>query len=132
MFRGRNQDLEEQQPGVEQELRRLMEKPGEGFRGKRIQRNSQQNQSCGLNYVFVFFFVCAEHLKTAWDNKREAELMEKLLEIIKERDSIVDGLDEDRLRCVFRRIGEFILFLSFTFYWFLILHVNKQRTKQST
>lgn len=30
--RGRTQDLEEEQPSVEQELRRLMDKPGEVFR----------------------------------------------------------------------------------------------------
>jgi len=33
MCSGRTQDLEEQQPSVEQELRTLMEKPGEDFRG---------------------------------------------------------------------------------------------------
>ncbi|XP_047435018.1 MICAL-like protein 2 [Mugil cephalus] len=66
VYIGRNQDLEEQQPTVEQELRRLMEKP--------------------------------DHLKTARDKKREEELMAKLVEIINDRNSIVEGLDEDRLR----------------------------------
>ncbi|XP_029981935.1 MICAL-like protein 2 [Sphaeramia orbicularis] len=66
VYVGRTQDLEEQQPTVEQELRRLMEKP--------------------------------EHLKTAWDRKREEQLMAKLMEIINDRNAIVEGLDEDRLR----------------------------------
>uniref|UniRef100_A0A3P9KJ63 Mical-like 2b n=1 Tax=Oryzias latipes TaxID=8090 RepID=A0A3P9KJ63_ORYLA len=66
VYIGKTQDLEEQQPSVEQQLRRLMNKP--------------------------------EHLKTEWDRKKEAELMEKLLEIINDRNAIVEGLDEDRLR----------------------------------
>ncbi|XP_072240787.1 protein-methionine sulfoxide oxidase mical2b [Leuresthes tenuis] len=66
VYIGRTQDLEEQQPSVEQELRTLMEKP--------------------------------EHLKTAWDKKREEQLMEKLVEIVNDRNAIVEGLDEDRLR----------------------------------
>lgn len=66
VYIGKTQDLEEQQPSVEQELRRLMEKP--------------------------------EHLKTTRDRKREEELMAKLVEIINDRNAIVDGLDEDRLR----------------------------------
>ncbi|XP_024114992.1 protein-methionine sulfoxide oxidase mical2b [Oryzias melastigma] len=66
VYIGRTQDLEEQQPSVEQQLRRLMDKP--------------------------------EHLKTEGDRKKEAELMEKLLEIINDRNAIVEGLDEDRLR----------------------------------
>lgn len=66
VYIGRTQDLEEEQPNVEQELRRLMEKP--------------------------------EHLKTAWDRKKEKQLMDKLVEIVNDRNAIVDGLDEDRLR----------------------------------
>ncbi|KAI3353430.1 hypothetical protein L3Q82_019957, partial [Scortum barcoo] len=66
VYIGRTQDLEEQQPSVEQELRRLMDKP--------------------------------EHLKTSWDKKREKELMDKLVEIVNDRNAIVEGLDEDRLR----------------------------------
>ncbi|XP_008296591.1 MICAL-like protein 2 [Stegastes partitus] len=66
VYVGRTQDLEEQQPSVEQELRRLMEKP--------------------------------EHLKTAWDKKKEKQLMDKLVEIVNDRNAIIDGLDEDRLR----------------------------------
>lgn len=66
VYIGRNQDLEEQQPSVEQELRRLMEKP--------------------------------DHMKTSWDRKREEELMAKLMEIVNDRNAIVEGLDEDRLR----------------------------------
>ncbi|XP_076584484.1 protein-methionine sulfoxide oxidase mical2b isoform X2 [Chaetodon auriga] len=66
VYIGRTQDLEEQQPSVEQELRRLMDKP--------------------------------ERLKTAWERKREEELMAKLVEIVNDRNAIIDCLDEDRLR----------------------------------
>ncbi|XP_060910626.1 MICAL-like protein 2 isoform X2 [Labrus mixtus] len=66
VYIGKTQDLEEQQPSVEQELRRLMEKP--------------------------------ERLKTVWDKKREEELMDKLVEIVNDRNAIVEGLDDDRLR----------------------------------
>ncbi|XP_026027474.1 protein-methionine sulfoxide oxidase mical2b isoform X2 [Astatotilapia calliptera] len=66
VYIGRTQELEEEQPTVEQELRRLMEKP--------------------------------EHLKTSWDRKKEQELMKKLVAIVNDRNAIVDGLDEDRLR----------------------------------
>ncbi|XP_029949922.1 mucin-12-like isoform X2 [Salarias fasciatus] len=66
VYIGRTQELEEEQPTVEQELRRLMEKP--------------------------------EHLKTAWDKRREEQLMAKLVEIVNDRNAIVEGLDEDRIR----------------------------------
>uniref|UniRef100_A0A1A8PC86 MICAL-like 2 n=2 Tax=Nothobranchius rachovii TaxID=451742 RepID=A0A1A8PC86_9TELE len=66
VYIGKTQDLEEEQPNVEQELRRLMERP--------------------------------DHLKTTWDKKKEAQLMEKLLEIVNGRNAIIEGLDEDRLR----------------------------------
>ncbi|KAL1005156.1 hypothetical protein UPYG_G00055310 [Umbra pygmaea] len=66
VYIAKTQDLEEQQPSVELELRRLMEKP--------------------------------DHLKTFLDRRREKELMEKLVEIVNDRNAIVDGLDEDRLR----------------------------------
>ncbi|KAM9315250.1 protein-methionine sulfoxide oxidase mical2b [Pholidichthys leucotaenia] len=66
VYVAKTQDLEEEQPSVEQELRRLMEKP--------------------------------EHLKSALDRKREQTLMTKLMEIINDRNAIVEGLDEDRLR----------------------------------
>ncbi|XP_068444775.1 MICAL-like protein 2 isoform X2 [Clinocottus analis] len=66
VYVGKTQDLEEEQPTVEQELRRLMEKP--------------------------------ERLKTTWDRKREEQLMAKLVEIVNDRNAIIEGLDEDRLR----------------------------------
>ncbi|KAM9455134.1 protein-methionine sulfoxide oxidase mical2b [Clarias gariepinus] len=66
VYIGRSQDLEEEQPTVEVELRKLMDKP--------------------------------EHLKTLRDKEREEELMAKLVEIVNDRNAIVDGLDEDRLR----------------------------------
>ncbi|KAJ8391865.1 hypothetical protein AAFF_G00084810 [Aldrovandia affinis] len=66
VYVAKTQDLEEQQPGVEEELRRLMEKP--------------------------------ERFKTPADKRREEELMVKLVEIVNDRNAIVEGLDEDRLR----------------------------------
>ncbi|KAL1282724.1 hypothetical protein QQF64_001527, partial [Cirrhinus molitorella] len=66
VYIAKTQDLEEEQPSVEAELRKLMEKP--------------------------------EHLKTSWDRKREEELMEKLVGIVNDRNAIVEGLDDDRLR----------------------------------
>ncbi|KAJ8001405.1 hypothetical protein DPEC_G00169170 [Dallia pectoralis] len=66
VYIAKTQDLEEQQPTVEQELRRLMDKP--------------------------------ERLKTFMDRRREKELMDKLVEIINDRNAIVECLDEDRLR----------------------------------
>uniref|UniRef100_A0A8C1LYW4 Mical-like 2b n=1 Tax=Cyprinus carpio TaxID=7962 RepID=A0A8C1LYW4_CYPCA len=66
VYIAKTQDLEEEQPSVEAELRKLMDKP--------------------------------EHLKTSWDHKREEELMAKLVGIVNDRNAIVEGLDEDRLR----------------------------------
>ncbi|XP_026785277.3 MICAL-like protein 2a [Pangasianodon hypophthalmus] len=66
MYIAKTQDLEEQQPGVEGELRRLIIKP--------------------------------EHLKSASERKRESDLMKKLVEIVNDRNAIVDGLEEDRRR----------------------------------
>ncbi|XP_048048895.1 MICAL-like protein 2a isoform X1 [Megalobrama amblycephala] len=66
MYIARTQDLEEQQPGVEGELRRLINKP--------------------------------EHLKTLEEKKRETELLNRLMKIVNDRNAIVEGLEEDRLR----------------------------------
>ncbi|XP_054636275.1 protein-methionine sulfoxide oxidase mical2b isoform X3 [Dunckerocampus dactyliophorus] len=66
VYIGKTQDLEEQQPSVEQELRKLIDKP--------------------------------EHLKTVWERTREEQLMSKLVEIVNDRNAIVESLDEDRLR----------------------------------
>ncbi|XP_048053763.1 protein-methionine sulfoxide oxidase mical2b [Megalobrama amblycephala] len=66
VYIAKTQDLEEEQPSVEAELRRLMEKP--------------------------------DSLKTFRDRKREEELMAKLVEIVNDRNAIIEGLDEDRLR----------------------------------
>ncbi|KAK1802548.1 hypothetical protein P4O66_004205 [Electrophorus voltai] len=66
VYIGRTQDLEEEQPNVEAELRKLMAKP--------------------------------DHLKTYRERKREEELIAKLVEIVDDRNAIVDGLDEDRIR----------------------------------
>ncbi|XP_055762751.1 MICAL-like protein 2 [Salvelinus fontinalis] len=66
VYIAKTQDLEEQQPSVEQELRRLMDKP--------------------------------ERLKTSWDRRREEELMVKLVDIVNDRNAIIEGLDDDRLR----------------------------------
>lgn len=48
----------------------------------------------------MHFCVWTEHLKSAWHRRREEELMKKLMEIVNDRNAIVDGLDEDRLRSV--------------------------------
>ncbi|XP_072513762.1 protein-methionine sulfoxide oxidase mical2b isoform X2 [Salminus brasiliensis] len=66
VYIAKTQDLEEEQPNVEAELRKLLDKP--------------------------------DHLKTPRDRRREEELMAKLVEIVNDRNAIVDGLDEDRLR----------------------------------
>ncbi|XP_062386992.1 MICAL-like protein 2a [Sardina pilchardus] len=66
VYIARTQDLEEQQPGVEGQLRRLLDKP--------------------------------EHLKSESERRQQSELMERLLEIINDRNAIVEGLDQDRLR----------------------------------
>uniref|UniRef100_A0A8C9WLN1 Mical-like 2a n=1 Tax=Scleropages formosus TaxID=113540 RepID=A0A8C9WLN1_SCLFO len=66
VYIARTQDLEDQQPAVERDLRRLMEKP--------------------------------EHLKTAADVREEQKLLCKLLEIVDDRNSIIQVLDDDRLR----------------------------------
>ncbi|KAK0148580.1 MICAL-like protein 2 [Merluccius polli] len=42
--------------------------------------------------------TCAENAKTYRERKREKELMAKLVEIVNDRNAIVEGLDEDRLR----------------------------------
>ncbi|XP_065116229.1 MICAL-like protein 2a isoform X2 [Paramisgurnus dabryanus] len=66
MYIARTQDLEEQQPGVEGELRRLINKP--------------------------------EHLKSLDEKRRESELLNRLMEIVNDRNAIVEGLEEDRIR----------------------------------
>ncbi|XP_056119539.1 protein-methionine sulfoxide oxidase mical2b isoform X2 [Rhinichthys klamathensis goyatoka] len=66
VYIAKTQDLEEEQPSVEAELRRLMDTP--------------------------------EKLKTYHERKREEELMAKLVEIVNDRNAILEGLDEDRLR----------------------------------
>lgn len=45
----------------------------------------------------VFIFPL-DHLKTSRDRKQEEELMAKLVEIVNDRNAIIEGLDEDRLR----------------------------------
>ncbi|KAG1961242.1 protein-methionine sulfoxide oxidase mical2b isoform X2 [Pimephales promelas] len=66
VYIAKTQDLEEEQPSVEAELRRLLETP--------------------------------DNLKTYHERKREKELMAKLVEIVNDRNAILEGLDEDRLR----------------------------------
>ncbi|XP_011476299.1 MICAL-like protein 2 [Oryzias latipes] len=66
VYIARTQELEEQQPNVEEELRMLLEKP--------------------------------DHLKSRDEKRREKTLMQRLMEIIDDRNAIVEGLDEDRLR----------------------------------
>ncbi|KAL4658987.1 MICAL-like protein 2 [Arapaima gigas] len=66
VYIARMQDLEDQQLGVELELRRLMEKP--------------------------------EHFKTVAEVRKEQELFSRLVEIVDDRNLIVQVLDDDRLR----------------------------------
>ncbi|XP_056610001.1 MICAL-like protein 2a isoform X2 [Triplophysa dalaica] len=65
MYIVRTQDLEDQQPGVEGELRRLINKP--------------------------------EHVKSLVEKRRESELLNRLMEIVNDRNAIVEGLEEDRI-----------------------------------
>lgn len=85
--------MEEQQPSVEQELRRLMEKPGMCSTGVCFGTKISSNI-----WNEMQFCVWTEHLKNAWHRQREEELMKKLMEIVNDRNAIVEGLDEDRLR----------------------------------
>ncbi|XP_051573556.1 MICAL-like protein 2 [Myxocyprinus asiaticus] len=66
MYIARTQDLEEQQPGVEGELRRLINKPSK--------------------------------CEPEQEKKRETELLNRLMEIVNDRNAIVEGLEEDRIR----------------------------------
>lgn len=88
----RTQELEQQQPGVEEELRRLLEKPGELLLA-----------GLPLESSFVFSFNLAlsgasDHLKSRVERRREETLMQRLVEIVDGRNAIVEGLDEDRRR----------------------------------
>uniref|UniRef100_A0A8C1XED5 Mical-like 2a n=1 Tax=Cyprinus carpio TaxID=7962 RepID=A0A8C1XED5_CYPCA len=66
MYIARTHDLEEQQPGVGEELRRLISKP--------------------------------EHVKTLDKKNREKVLLNRLMKIVSDRNAIVEGLEEDRIR----------------------------------
>ncbi|XP_015242934.1 PREDICTED: MICAL-like protein 2 [Cyprinodon variegatus] len=66
VYLARTQELEQQQPGVEEELRRLLEKP--------------------------------DNLKSKEELHREKKLLQQLMEIVDCRNTIVQVLDEDRLR----------------------------------
>lgn len=39
-----------------------------------------------------------EHLKTLDEKRRETELLNRLMKIVNDRNAIVEGLEEDRLR----------------------------------
>lgn len=52
-----------------------------------------------------------EHLKTSFERRREEELMSKLMGIVNDRNAIVEGLDEDRLRCACETKTTFIVCL---------------------
>ncbi|KAI3359657.1 hypothetical protein L3Q82_014041, partial [Scortum barcoo] len=95
VYTARTQELEEQQPGVEGELRRLLEKPG-----KRSQMTPVQQR---LGYFLfsnteVFELAVTDHLKSREEQQREKKLLQRLMEIVDSRNAIVEGLDEDRLR----------------------------------
>ncbi|MGH0125923.1 UNVERIFIED_CONTAM: hypothetical protein FKN15_040148 [Acipenser sinensis] len=122
VYISKTQDLEGQQPGVEGELRRLMEKPDESeevlmvdwfklIRQKQLlmRRESElvyisktqdlEGQQPGVEGELRRLMEKPEHLKTEADRKQEEELMLKLVDIVNDRNAIIDGLDEDRLRC---------------------------------
>ncbi|KAK3532698.1 hypothetical protein QTP86_028066 [Hemibagrus guttatus] len=92
MYIAKTQDLEEQQPGVEGELRRLINKPG-----KTQKTFFPHVCSTKLKCPCVCISV-SEHLKSPSERKRESDLMKRLVEIVNDRNAIVDVLEEDRRR----------------------------------
>lgn len=87
----RTQELEQQQPGVEEELRRLLEKPGE------LPLFLSQSSFFFLPFNFAET-LGADELKSRVERRREETLMQRLVEIVDGRNAIVEGLDEDRRR----------------------------------
>lgn len=93
-LRARTQELERQQPGVEWELRRLLEKPG-----KRLQAILLNVRSVATSPAAdIPQLAVTDHLKSAEEQRLEKKLMQRLVEIVDGRNAIVEGLDEDRLR----------------------------------
>lgn len=89
----RTQELEQQQPGVEEELRRLLEKPGE------LLLAGLPHESSFAFFSFNFALSGAsDNLKSRVERRREETLMQRLVEIVDGRNAIVEGLDEDRRR----------------------------------
>lgn len=43
-------------------------------------------------------FCILEHVKTLDEKKRETELLNRLMKIVNDRNAIVEGLEEDRIR----------------------------------
>lgn len=72
LYRGRTQDLEEEQPSVEQELRRLIEKPGESFRGIHLAHSTQQKQNVNLRLRYVCVCVCRSSENCVGPEERKA------------------------------------------------------------
>jgi len=46
----------------------------------------------------VLCVLLLEHLKTLDEKRRETELLNRLMKIVNDRNAIVEGLEEDRLR----------------------------------
>eukprot|EP00063_Salmo_salar_P010791 XP_013985626.1 PREDICTED: MICAL-like protein 2 [Salmo salar] len=59
-------------------------------------RNKQVSMRRESELVYIRMLV--KRLKTSWDRRREEELMVKLVEIVNDRNAIIEGLDDDRLR----------------------------------
>lgn len=65
-----------------------------------------------------------ESLKTYRERQREEELMAKLMEIVNDRNAILEGLDEDRLRCAGSNM--YHISLSRISYLFHIIYLSKK------
>lgn len=57
----------------------------------------------------------SEHLKSTSERNRESDLMKRLVEIVNDRNAIVDGLEEDRRRSAVRNhtplcVSDFLLY----------------------
>lgn len=93
--RARTQELEQQQPSVEEELRRLLEKPGNTIL---FLLNSFRFFFFNSSLKYSFCVSMTDDMKSAEEQQQETLLMERLMEIVNGRNAIVEGLDKDRLR----------------------------------
>ncbi|CAH1273785.1 MICALL2 [Branchiostoma lanceolatum] len=61
-------------------------------------QQSLEDQQANVEYELRCLMQIPEEKKTMGEKSREAKLLNELLEIVSERNSIVDSLDEDRIR----------------------------------